>query len=128
MGTEVSFEGVGEFSLPFKSSLVQNQDEGKTVCPHATTPKTLIVCTVEKPFIGILGSVEKDGSASAIVRGCKVKLSYNDAVQAAPALGWVELVGDGAGKCKVPATAGTGKFYWVLEKDTTAKTVTVFLG
>jgi len=128
MSNDVSFEGVGQdLNLTFKSALVQNQDEGKTVAPDASTGKTIIVCAAEKPFLGVLGAVEKDGTASVVKRGAVVNLAYDDGVDAAPALGYSELAGDGAGGCKTPHVAGTGKKYWVVDIDTSAKTIAVLL-
>jgi len=120
----VGFDGIGQRNVSFASSLTKGTDEEKVVRIHATTPKTVILPSVEDKFMGVLKQIDAgDGVATVQVEGY-VTLPYTGT---APGVGHKELVANGAGGVKTPATAGTGIYYWIVDGDATAQTVTLKL-
>jgi len=117
----VGFKGIGQRLVSFLSALTKGTDEEKVVRLHATTPKTVTLPAAEAKFMGVLKQVDAaDGVASVQVEGY-VTVPYTGTI---PGIGHKELVANGAGGVKTPTTPGTGIFYWVVDGDATAGTIT----
>ncbi len=87
--------------------------------------KTVSLCDAEDKFSGVLVSIEKDGYGVLKETGY-ITLSYSGT---APNIGEdTELVANGNGGVKVPATPNTGRLYRVVDVDTALHTITFRLG
>lgn len=119
----VGFDGIGVemVSLLLAAGLVA-ADEGK-VCKVSANGE-IDLCDAEDNFYGVIDDVNLGSNVASVQRKGFVTLPYSGA----PGLGLIELVANGAGGVKVPTTAGTGRKYFVVSKDTTATTITIDLG
>ena len=111
---KVSFDGIGERLVTFISN---NVTKGHVV--KVSAAGTVSECSAGDAFDGAALFVE--GGYAAVRLGGFVTVSYSST---APAYGRAILVADGSGGVK---TAESGDTYIVVDKDTTAKTVTIIL-
>ncbi len=99
----VGFRGIGMRLVTFLAAVgLLATDKGKVCKPSANG--TVDLCAAEDNFIGVLDTVDIDGQMNAAVvqdKGYVEDLPYTGA----PALGWTELVANGAGGVKPPAAA-----------------------
>ena len=80
-------------------------------------------CAAGDKFYGVITRVEDDGVLGVERKGYH-EISYAGAINP----GRVELVADGNGGVKAPATPGDGELYWVLSSDDAAKLLWLDLG
>lgn len=111
---KVSFDGIGDSLVTFISA---NAVKGQLV--KVSAAGTVAPCSAGDAFDGVAVFVE-GGYAGVRLHGF-VTVSYTGT---APSVGHNTLVADGAGGLKAD---NSGKDYLVVDKDTTAKTVTVIL-
>jgi|GEM_PF-1273674 len=117
---DVSFEGIKDDPSCLVSGLTRGTDEGKPV--KISDKKTVVLCSAEDPFRGIVETIDYDNQVCGVKEYGYVTLPYSGD---APSVGEsVELVANGSGGVKVPATADTGKKYPVVDVDTANTTVT----
>lgn len=110
----VSFNGIGDGLVTFLNS---NAVRGGVV--KVTAPGTVAACSAGDAFDGV--AVFVDGGYAGVRLGGFVTVKYSGT---APAVGRAALAADAAGGVK---TAESGDTYLVVDKDTTAKTVTIKL-
>ena len=119
-----SFNGIMNRATWKLTAITRGTDEDKPV--KVSAAGTVSLCVAEDIFIGVIESIDRDNAFGVVNQKGFVTLPYTGT---APAVGSnVELVANAAGGVKVPATAGTGKRYVVAEVNTTALTVTFYLG
>lgn len=111
---KVSFDGIGDRLVTFISNGVAR---GHVV--KVSAAGTVSECAAGNAFDGVALFVE-DGCA-AVRLGGFVTVNYSGT---APGFGRAILAADGNGGVK---TAETGDSYVVVDKDTTAKTLTIIL-
>lgn len=116
----ISFNGIRDKATFTASSLTYGTDEGK-VC-KVTANQTVGLCADGNQFHGVIETIERD-NAICVVR--KTGYSTLDYTGADPGAGIVKFLADASGGIKVDAT---GQEYLVVDVDTTAKKVTLFLG
>jgi hypothetical protein len=110
----VSFEGIGERLVTFLASSVT---KGHVV--KVSAAGTVSECSAGDAFDGVC--LFTDSGTAAVRLGGFVTVGYSST---APGYGRAILVADGSGGVK---TAESGDTYVVVDKDTTAKTVTIIL-
>lgn len=116
---KVSFEGVNEQVLSFKSaSVTDGALVGKPVKMSASL--TVAGCSANDVFVGF-GIHDEDGFAEVMTHGF-VKCAYTG--DTAPAVGFATLVCSSATAVK---TASTGRQVLVLTVDTTNKIVSFIM-
>ncbi len=120
----VSFEGIG---LDGTTTFLKGA--GVTVANENHVGKlsgaqTIDVCDAEDVFYGVIGKVDEESSILALERRGFNDVSYSGTITP----GWKELVADGSGGVKEPASAGTGRMFHVVEADDTAKILWLDLG
>ncbi len=112
----------GTFALA--AGIVRGTDEGKVV--KVTANKTMALCAAEDKFYGVLETIDQDNAFGMVEERKYKTLPYTGT---APGRGPdVELVANATGGVKIPATAGTGLKYKVVEVNTTDLTVMLRLG
>ena len=111
---KVSFEGIGETVVTLHSA-------GNTagMCVKLSANKTAAACAAGERIAGL--SLADKGGFACVQLGGAVTVPYTGT---APAVGFAILTADGNGGVK---TAETGDSYVVVDKDTTAKTLTIIL-
>lgn len=114
---DVGFNEIGKDVITMLTALVA-ADIGKPVKVSANG--TVALAAAEDPFIGVLDLIDSSQECCAVQDCGYVTLPYTGA----PALNRQELVANGDGGVKPPTTAGTGRMYFIVNKDTTATTVT----
>lgn len=119
----IKLTGIKENPTLLADSLTRGTDEGKPVKISADV--TAALPSAEDPFYGIIESIAEDNAVCVVKNTGIITLSYSGA---APNLNYSELVADGSGGVKSPATPGTGKKYFVLNVDETNTEVTFDLG
>ena len=112
---KVSFEGIGQWCATFAGADVA---EGSLV--KISGPGTVAACGAGDAFCGV--AVCGGGDACTVQLGGFATVPYSGTT--APGVGLAVLAGDGAGGVK---TATSGVSCWVVDKDETAKTVTILL-
>ena len=117
----ISFNGIRDKATFTASSLTYGTDEGK-VC-KVTANQTVGLCADGNRFHGVIETIERD-NAVCVVR--KTGYSTLDYTGTDPSAGIVKFLADTTGGIKVDATNGFE--YLVVDVDTTAKKVTLFLG
>lgn len=121
---DVDFEEIGKDTVTMTSAAgLVEADEGKV--GKVTADKTIGLCDAEDAFYGVIDKVDLGGGVSGVQRKGFKLVSYSGAD---PALGYTELVADGAGGVKVPAVAGTGRIVHIVGIDAVASTVWIDLG
>ena len=110
----VSFDGIGDGLVTFMTG---NAVRGSVV--KVSAPGTVAACSAGDAFDGV--AVFVDGEYAGVRLDGFVTVKYSGA---APAVGRAVLTADAAGGVK---TAENGDTYLVVDKDTTAKTVTIKL-
>jgi hypothetical protein len=75
-------------------------------------------------FYGVIGVVEEENGVLGLARDGFHEVAYTGTITA----GRVELVADGDGGVKAPATAGTGRYFQVVEVNSTDGLLTLDLG
>ena len=110
----VSFNGIGDALVTF---LTSNATRGSVV--KVSAAGTVALCSAGDAFDGV--AVFVDGGYAGVRLGGFVTVKYSGT---APAVGRAVLVADGSGGVK---TAESGSTYLVVDRDTTAKTVTIKL-
>ncbi len=119
---DVSLSGIGKESVALVAeSTITVDEEGYVVKIGANN--TAELCATEDVPYGVIEKFE-DGNG-VLDNGVTVQRRgmANVTYTGAPAVGYTELVADGAGGVKPPATAGTGKYFHVLSIDATAGTL-----
>jgi hypothetical protein len=119
---EVSVKGIGKngavtFLAASGVTVVNEGHVGKI-----GAAKTVDVCEAEDVFYGVIEKV--DVGILAMERRGLNDVSYTGTI----ASGWKELVADGSGGVKAPVSAGTGRFFHVVDVNTTDKILTLDLG
>ena len=131
----VSFEGIGQWCATFSGTELP---EGSVV--KVSGAGEVSACEAGDAFCGAVAAGKKD--ACTVQLGGFVTVGYSGT--AAPAIGYTALEADGEGGVKaVEAAAGgsdgtessaagtsaaaAGRSYWVVDRDETAKTVTILL-
>ncbi|TAL31579.1 MAG: hypothetical protein EPN93_17440 [Spirochaetes bacterium] len=125
MGFENSFDGIKDNATwKLAAGIARGTDEGKVV--KFSAAKTVAKCAAEDKILGVLETIDHDNAYGVVgQRGYKT-VSYSGT---APTAGLeTELVANASGGVKTPATPGTGIKYLVVEVDTTATTLVLFLG
>lgn len=112
----ISFNAVGHDFLTF--ACADTATEGYPCKVSAN--ETVAEAASGDDFCGIIAAV-RNGSARVLFRGYH-EVAYSGTT--APAVGYGILVADGDGGVKV---ATSGREYWILNVDTTNKTVGIFL-
>jgi len=110
----VSFDGIGGKLVTF---LTSNATKGAVV--KVSAAGAVALCSAGDAFDGVAVTVA-DGCAAVCLDGF-VTVDYSGT---APAIGHAILVADGSAGVK---TAESGTTYLVVDRDTTAKTVTIKL-
>ncbi|GAB4220036.1 MAG: hypothetical protein Kow00102_05780 [Spirochaetota bacterium] len=125
MAFEISFNGINDYAtFELGAGIQRGIHEGFPVKVSAN--KTVSLCNAEDKFSGVLVTIEKDNTCGVVKETGYITLPYSGT---APQAGEDrELVADGNGGVKIPATAGTGKLYRIVDVDSTNKTVTLRLG
>lgn len=124
MGYDVSFIGVKDNPTYKLTGITRGTDEGKVV--KVSAAKTAALCSAEDKFCGVLETIEIGNAIGMVSEAGYHTLAYSGT---APALGEdVELVANGTGGVKTPASAGTGRKFRVVEVNTTDHLVTLKLG
>ena len=111
---KVSFDGIGERLVTFISN---NVTKGHVV--KVSAAGTVSECSEEDAFDGVALFVE--GGYAAVRLGGFVTVGYSGT---APAIGRATLVADGDGGVEADED---GETYLVVDRDTTAGTVTIIL-
>jgi len=124
MAFDISFNGIDDYgTFELAEGIQRGLHEGFPVKISAN--KTVSLCDAEDKFSGVLVSIEKDGYGVVKETGY-ITLSYSGT---APNVGEdKELVANGNGGVKVPATPNTGRLYRVIDVDTALHTITFRLG
>ena len=119
---DVSFKGIGcSGGVTFLAAAgVTAANEGHVA--KVSAGQTVDVCDAEDVFYGVIRKVE-DG-ALTLERDGFQEVSYAGTITP----GWKELVADGSGGVKAPTTAGTGRFFHVVEVSADPKTLVLDLG
>lgn len=116
----VSFDGIMNDPSFLTDGLTFGTDEGKVV--KISAAKTVSLCSAEDVFRGVVETIDRDNEVCGVKEAGYVTLGYSGSN---PEVGESkELVADGNGGVKVPASSDTGKKYTIVDVDTTAKTVT----
>lgn len=110
----VSFDGIGDKLVTFINS---NATAGSVV--KVSAAGTVAACSAGDGFDGVV-MITDGGYAGVCLRGF-VTVGYSGT---APAVGRAVLVANGSGGVK---TAESGDTYLVVDRDTTAKTVTIVM-
>ena len=110
----VSFNGIGDALVTF---LTSNATRGSVV--KVSAAGTVALCSAGDAFDGV--AVFVDGGYAGVRLGGFVTVKYSGT---APAVGRAILVADGSAGVKTAESGGT---YLVVDRDTTAKTVTIKL-
>jgi len=120
---DVDFTGIGveDVTILAASGLVVG-DEGKVA--KVSGEKEADVCSAEDVFYGVISKYDEGGGVVAMARKGFKEVSYSGTITP----GWKELVADGSGGVKEPATAGTGRYFHVVSVDSTAGTLMLDLG
>ncbi len=122
---DVDFRGIGNSGLvTFLSATgVTKDDEGAV--GKLSAAQTIDTCDAEDVFYGVIGVVEEDNGVLGLQRdGFKTELPYTGTITP----GWQELVANGAGGVKAPASAGTGRYFHVVEANSSDNLLTLDLG
>ena len=106
---DISFEGVKDFPTFYADGIKRSKDEGKPV--KVSGPATVALCAAENMITGVIDTVDNDNAVCVVKTYGYVTLPASSAVSVGEA---IELVADGAGGVKTPATAGSGKKYRVV--------------
>lgn len=121
---DVDFRGIGCSGLVtfLAASGLTKDNEGEV--GKLSAAQTVGSCDAEDVFYGVIGVVEEDNDVLGLARDGFHEVAYTGTV----AVGWKELVADGDGGVKPPATAGTGRYFHVVEVDSTNGFLTLDLG
>ncbi|HOW82432.1 MAG TPA: hypothetical protein PK573_07730 [Spirochaetota bacterium] len=123
MAFEVSFEGIKDSATFLLSGITRGTDEGKVV--KLSAAKTVSLCAAENKFFGVIKTIEPGNQIGGVEEAGYQRVPYSGA---APSVGQeVELVANGTGGVKTPATSGTGLLYRVVEVDTSTGTLVLKL-
>jgi len=117
----ISFNGIRDKATFIASSLTYGTDEGK-VC-KVTANQTVGLCSDDDRFNGVIETIERDDAVCVVRKTGYCTLVYTGTD---PAAGIVKFSADTAGGIKLDNTNGFE--YLVVDVDTTAKKVTLFLG
>ncbi len=117
----ISFNGIRDKATFTASSLTYGTDEGK-VC-EVTANQTVGLCANDDRFHGVIETIERDDAVCVVRKTGYYTLDYTGTD---PAAGIVKFSADCAGGIKLDNTNGSE--YLVVDVDTTAKKVTLFLG
>ena len=119
------FDGIQDnATFALASGIARGTDESKVI--KLSAAKAVALCSAEDKFFGQLRTIDNDNAYGVVKETGYAKLAYSGT---APTVGQaVELVANGAGGVKIPATSGTGNYYKVVEVNTTDLTVTIRLG
>ncbi|MBN2435589.1 MAG: hypothetical protein JXK07_10030 [Spirochaetes bacterium] len=116
----VNFSGIKDEPSYLADSLQRGIDEDKVV--KISTNLTVALCDEEDNFRGVVVTIDHGNEVCAVKERGYVTLPYTGS---APSVGEaVELVANGDGGVKTPASPDTGKRYPVVDVDTEANTVT----
>lgn len=122
---DISFAGIGQVAATFEvqeptGGSVERLEIGMAVT--LTAANTVGIGAADGTLCGVILALEKDGKATVQVDGF-AKVGYSGAT--APAVGWVNLAVDGAGKVQVASTGGRSCL--VVQVDTSAQTAVIKL-
>lgn len=121
---DVSFDGIGTGGtvtfLKGAGVTVDNEDHVGKI----SGSRTVDACDAEDVFYGVIGRVDEENGILGLERKGMNEVAYTGAVSA----GWVELVADGSGGVKEPATAGTGRTFHVVDVNETDSLLMLDLG
>jgi len=120
----LSFKGIGcSGGVTFlKGAGVTAANQGQV--GKVSGNKTVDVCSAEDVFVGVIRKVEEKNGILALERDGFQEVSYTGTIAA----GYKELVADGNGGVKAPASAGDGRHFHVVDVNTTDKRLTLDLG
>ena len=121
---DVDFRGIGCSDLVtfLAASGLTKDNEGQV--GKLSAAQTVGVCTAEDVFYGVIGVVEEANGVLGLARDGYHEVPYTGTITA----GWKELVAGGDGGVKAPATAGTGRYFHVVEVNSTNKLLILDLG
>jgi len=121
---DVSFEGIGNtgtitFLIGAGITVANENQVGKL-----SAGQTIDVCDAEDVFYGVIGKVDEGAGILGLERHGMKEVSYTGTITP----GYKELVADGSGGVKEPASAGTGRMFHIVEVNDTDKLLFVDLG
>ncbi|OGV50940.1 MAG: hypothetical protein A2X49_15340 [Lentisphaerae bacterium GWF2_52_8] len=121
---DVSFEGIClDGTVTFLAgSGVTVDNEGHV--GKLSAAKTINVCSAEDVFYGVIGKVEEKAGVLALERRGMNPVPYTGTIAA----GWKELVANGSGGVKPPATPGAGRMFHVVDVNATDGLLVLDLG
>ncbi|HJH61847.1 MAG TPA: hypothetical protein IAC84_01030 [Firmicutes bacterium] len=122
---DISFAGIGQVAATFEAQeptggSLERLEIGMAVA--LTEANTVGLGASGNSPCGVILALEKDGKATVQVDGF-AQVGYSGA--SAPAVGWVNLAVDGAGKVQVASTGGRSCL--VVQVDTSAQTAVIKL-
>ena len=120
---DIDFTGIGveAITLLAEASLTA-ADEGKVA--KISTEKEAGPCDAEDVFYGVISKYDQGGGVVALDRKGFKTVAYTGSI----APGYKELVANGAGGVKAPATPGAGRMYYVVSVDAGSGTLVMDLG
>ncbi len=116
---KVGFEGIGHVVATFLTDTSATKGHPVVVSKNGTVKD----CAKGKAPVGVL--LGRRGDQAAVLLHGYVTLPYTGTT--APSLGWNDLVGDGTGGLTLAGEDETGRSLLVVTRDTTAKTMGLFL-
>ncbi|MCP3942209.1 MAG: hypothetical protein GY710_12085 [Desulfobacteraceae bacterium] len=121
---DISFEGIGltgtvTFLKGIGVTVANENHVGKL-----SAAQTVDVCDAEDVFYGVIGKVEEENDILALERHGMNEVSFTGTITP----GYKELVADGAGGVKEPASAGTGRMFHIVEVNDGDKLLMLDLG
>lgn len=120
----IDFSGIGTAIITLLSAVgLVPADEGKV--GKVSANDTIDLCDAEDIFYGVIQKVDLGGGVAAVQRKGFKEVTFSGA---APSVGYVELVANGAGGVKAPAEADTGRMYDVVRVDAVGGTLVLDLG
>lgn len=121
---DVDFTGIGNGGVVTfnKGSGVDLTNLGHV--GKVSAAKTIDVCNAEDVFCGVINQVDVENGILTLERKGFKDVPYSGAIT----VGWKELVANGTGGVKAPVSAGTGKYYNVVDVNVTDSVLTLDLG
>ena len=119
-----NFNGIKDNATFKASGLTRGTHEGFPVKIYGNG--TVAKAAAEEKFFGIVETIDRANDYCSVAQNGYKYVPYTGT---APSAGIeCELVADGSGGVKTPATAGTGRKYLVASVDTSEKTLAIYLG
>ena len=121
---DISFAGIGNEG---GTTFLAGAGIDETSLNHVgklSAAQTIDECDAEDVFYGVIDHVDLANEVLTLERNGFKEVPYTGSITP----GWVELVGDGAGGVKEPASAGTGRMFHVVEVDSDNSLLMLDLG